>query len=197
MLCLYWKNTQTTLLMRAGNALSSSYSLCGWVHHFQGETLVRKTKPTKRSTALKVHPLVCIAYEGQVYTAWCSATPSCTHPGWGRVCSLTHSDAWPHWKLLSVSADTACSTRAGLIRECQRALTPRGLTFRNEIGQHTAMDLLMLGLCVCWWPGMPRHLRSYALADCVNDKVLCDRGLHLGFVITSAELGCSAQTSAT
>lgn len=43
---------------------------------------------------------------------------------------------------------------------------------------------------------MPRHLHSYALADCVNDKVLCDRGLHLGFVITSAELGCLAQTSA-
>lgn len=66
MLCLYWKNTQTTLLMWAGNAFSSQYSLCGWVHHYQGETLVRKIKPTKTSTALKVHPLVCIAYEGQV-----------------------------------------------------------------------------------------------------------------------------------
>lgn len=44
---------------------------------------------------------------------------------------------------------------------------------------------------------MPRHLHSYALAGCVNDKVLCDKGLHLGFVITSAELVCLAQTSVT
>lgn len=90
----------------------------------KGETSVIKTKLIKTSIVLKVHPFVCIAYEGQVDTAWCSAASSFTHPRWGRVCSLTHSDAWPHWKLLSLSADTAYSTTAEIITECQRALAP-------------------------------------------------------------------------
>lgn len=144
MLCLYWKNTQNTLLTQAGNASSSQYSLCESLHYYQGETSVRKTT-NKTSTALKAHPLACIADEGQVYLV---LRHLLVYSSRGRESLCSDS----RWRMTPLeTAFSLCwysllyQSRAN--HRVSEGTGPRGLTFRNEIGQHTAVDLLILGLC--------------------------------------------------
>lgn len=148
MLCLYWKNTWATLLMGAGNAFSSQYSLYRWLHHYQGGNISQKNRANKN-----VHCTQSASFSR--HSIWRSSVHSLVlcHPliYSSRVRETLFSDSlWrmtPLETAFSLSADTAYSTRAELIRERQRALAPRGLTFKNEIGQHTVVDLLILGLC--------------------------------------------------
>lgn len=131
------------LVDASGNASSSQYSLCGWLHHYQGETSVRKT--TNKSVL-------------------CTQSASSSLHSWWR--SSVHSLVLRHLLIYSsLGRESLCSDSLWRMTPLETAFSlcwysvlyqsranhrvsegtgPRGLTFRNEIGQHTAVDFRTL-----------------------------------------------------
>ena len=139
--CLYWVNTKNTLFDMNWRCFPTQVQRMLVITKGVGK-LNRKTK---QLFSQSVSSSLQRKLRSSVHSLWCSSTPF-FYSSSVRDClfSLIHSDTRPLWKLVCLLTHPTLPEE--LTRDCQRALEHQIFHLHEWDGQHTAMDLLILGL---------------------------------------------------